>query len=34
LKQAEPLMNNETSLQLEGNTVVLLPWQALLFAIR
>ncbi|MBO9563852.1 MAG: alpha-glucosidase [Niastella sp.] len=33
LKQAEPLMNNETSLQLEDNTVVLLPWQALLFAV-
>lgn len=31
LKAEEPLINNETSLQLEGNKLVLLPWQALVF---
>lgn len=34
IQNYDPLVNNETSLQLEGNELVLLPYQALLFALR
>lgn len=34
LKNSEPILNNQPSLQMETNRLILLPWQALLFELK